>query len=75
MKADIMSQAPAHFRLFVYDATSLEENAEATIDDIKTALSGKKRLWIEHAGALSELESCLMRGTNRYQYWGYHQEE
>ena len=52
-----MSENALHFRLFIYDAASLEENAVANIVDVTAAMAGKKRLWIEHAGALTEAET------------------
>ncbi len=52
-----MTQTELHFRLFIYDASSLVENANATLADVSLALAGKKRLWIEHAGQLTEKDT------------------
>ena len=52
-----MNEPALHFRLFVYDAGSLDEAKQASLDDIVAAMSGKKRLWIEHAGLLTEAET------------------
>jgi Mg2+ and Co2+ transporter CorA len=41
------------FRLFVYDASGLEERAHAGLADVRAALAGRKRVWIDHAGALT----------------------
>jgi magnesium transporter len=48
-----MNETALQFRLFIYDAASLNETANASLEDISAAIAGKKRLWIEHAGALS----------------------
>ncbi|NJR13934.1 MAG: magnesium/cobalt transporter CorA [Phyllobacteriaceae bacterium] len=44
------------FRLFVYDAAQLDERHNATLADIEVAFAGKKRLWIDHSGPLSEAD-------------------
>ena len=57
MVVEIITAAALQVRLFVYDAASLEENATASLADISAAMAGKKRLWIEHAGSLTEAET------------------
>ena len=58
-----MTDNALRFRLFIYDAASLEENVAASLDDIALALESKKRLWIEHAGALTEAETEALAVT------------
>ena len=45
------------FRLFIYDASGLDEIDNASLADIEEAMAGKRRLWIEHAGSLSEAQT------------------
>ncbi len=52
-----MAETALHFRLFTYEAAGLEENAAASLADVTAAMAGKKRLWIEHAGPLSETDT------------------
>ncbi len=50
----VMTETALHFRLFIYEASALTEMANASLEQISAAISGKKHLWIEHAGALSQ---------------------
>jgi magnesium transporter len=44
------------FRLFAYNAAGCDEKTDATPADVAAALATKKRVWIDHAGPLSDGE-------------------
>jgi magnesium transporter len=48
------------FRLFVYDASGIDEKPNATLADVSTALAGRKRVWIDHAGTLTPEQIDLL---------------
>jgi magnesium transporter len=52
-----VADAAPSLRLFVYDQAGLTETPNATMADVATAVAGRKRIWVDHAGPVDEAEA------------------